>query len=121
MKLTVIPEQLIYSLDLFLNGYLGIRDCISEAWVIHDPIPVHSASAQEQLTLGVECEEEASSKREVIGVGGIDHLELSIVLLETDTALEGEILLEDAVDGRDLCFVVREEQTAIHPMVSVES
>ena len=99
MKLSVIPEQLIYSLDLFLHGYLWVRHHISEAWVIHDTIPGYSAPTQKQLTLGVECEEEASSKCEVIGVGDIDHLELSIVLLEPDTTLEGEILFEEAVDS----------------------
>jgi hypothetical protein len=121
MKLSVIPEQLIYSLYLFLHGYLWVRHHISEAWVIHDAIPGHSAPTQKQLTLRVECEEKARSKGEVVGEGGINHLELSIVLLEPDTALEGEILFEDAVDCRDLCFVVREKQTSIHPMVSVES
>ena len=89
--------------------------------MIHDSIPVNSSPTQKQLTLGVECEEETSSKGEVIGVGGIDHLEFSIVLLESDTTLEGEILFKDTVDGRDLCFVVGEEQTTIHPMVSIES
>jgi hypothetical protein len=71
--------------------------------------------------LRVEGKEKTRSKCEIIGEGSIDHHELPIVLLEPNTTLEGKILIKDAVNGRDSCFIVCEKETPVLAMISKES